>query len=416
MALIVDKKEYMWSVWLIAILLVIAPELFLHNKGEASSSDSQFVMGAGHSDLLEAAKESLQAGRSHEALDLANKALASGTYGLEPMLIRAMAVFQLGNYEQAVHDSSQYLTSGGGNTKAYQIRGNAFGKLGKTREAVEDFSTAIRHQPDNALFWASRGSLRVSLRQAEQGLEDLDTAAKLGRRTPGIYFDRGVALRELGRNEEAYESYTQAVLLKPGYRNALLERGRILACLDKDRESVKDYSAILQNDPKDQEVRLYRAWTYAELGELSASADDLQWIINNGEPEIAAYLELSHVLLRMEKITDAAKANENALKMIKDGNVRYQILSGYQRGSLLLVEGKLDEAHRRYEIMNNKAEKALDVIAVEEAMRKLKSVERLFTGRAKALEQELLSSLEKLHDRIQNQSKGDVRYCERGYF
>jgi tetratricopeptide (TPR) repeat protein len=205
-------------------------------------------------------------------------------------------------------------------------------------------------------------------------------------------------------------------VLKPGYRNALLERGGVLACLGKDRESIKDYSEILRNDPKDQDARLYRAWAYAKLGELSASAEDLHWVIKHGEPEIAAYLELSYVLARMGKLADAVQANENALKMIKEGDVRYQLLSGYQRALLLLAEGKFDEARRRYAATNNEAEKALDGIAVEEAMRKLKGVESCLPKQGKALEHELLSLLETLEDRIQNQAKEEPRYCRRGYF
>lgn len=409
------QPKRMWLRWLLGTLLVTLPEPILHGE-ETSSSDNRFESEAGASDLLEAAKESLQAGRSLEARDLARKALKIGTYGLEPILIKALAEFQVGNYEQAIDDSSQYLVLGGNSIKAYQVRGSAFVVLGKRIEAIDDFSAAIRHQPDNPIFWASRGSLRVALRHAEQGLEDLDMAAKLGRHTPGVYFDRGVALRQLGRNEESYESYTQALLLKPGYRDALLERGGVLECMGKDRESVMDYSEILRNDPKDQEARLYRAWTYAELGELSTSADDLQWIINYGQPEIAAYLELSNVLLRMGKVAEAVKANENAIKLVKKDDARYRILSEYQSGLLLLVKGNLDGAKRRYGTANDMAEKALDMIAVEEAIRRLKSAEHLLGRKRKILRQELLSALEKLQERIQSQAKQDTRYCALGYF
>lgn len=405
----------MWSIWLYSVLLLIVTQLWF-DGGQAHSSNSQLMLATVDSDLLRASKESLQAGHPQEAISLANKALAAGIYGLEPMLIKAIAALQLGNYEQAIRDSSQYLTSGGKSTEAYQIRGNAFGKQGKILEAIDDFSTAIRHEPDNALYWTSRGSLRVTIDQAEQGLEDLEMAAKLGRRTPGVYFDRGTALRQLGRNEEAYESYTQALSLKPGYRIALLERGLILECLGKDIEAVKDYSELIRNNPQDNEARLYRAWVYAELGELSSSEEDLHWIINKGGNKVAAFIQLSNVQLRKGNVSDAIKANEHALKLAEESNVRYQILSGYQRGLLLLAEGKLDEARRRYAATNNEAEKALDAIAVEEAIRRLKGAEQLFTGKKKIREEEFLSSLEKLQEQIQSQSKEDASYCRRGYF
>lgn len=365
-------------------------------------------------DQMESAKESLQAGHFQEAISHANNALAAGIYGVEPILIRAMAALQMGNYERAITDSSQYLDLGGKSIKVFQVRGSALGKLGRTIQAIDDFSSAIRHEPDNAIYWASRGSLRVTVRQAEQAIEDLETAAMLGRRTPGVYFDRGAAFRQLGRNEDAYDSYTQGLMLKPGYRNALLERGRILACLGRDLESVTDYSEIILQNPKDQEARLHRAWMYAELGELSASADDLHWVINNGEAEVAAYLELSNVLLRMGKISDAGKANESAMKLIKEGEVRYQILSGYQRGLLMLVQGQLEDAKLRYQTANTMAEEVLDIIAIEEAIRRLKGFERSLFGKEKDLGEQLLSSLEILRERIIGQSNSDVRYCVRG--
>jgi hypothetical protein len=62
------------------------------------------------------------------------------------------------------------------------------------------------------------------------------------------------------------------------------------------------------------------------------------------------------------------------------------------------------------------AEKAHDGIAVEEAIRRLEFAGSLLLGRKKELGQDLLTSLEKLLDRIHGQYKQDTSECVRGYF
>jgi tetratricopeptide (TPR) repeat protein len=94
------------------------------------------------------ARAKLQTGHSQEAIDLANKALAARIYGVEPLLIKALAALQLEQYEQAVRDSSRYLEADGKSIKAIHVRGAALSKLGKTVEAIEDFYAALRLAPD----------------------------------------------------------------------------------------------------------------------------------------------------------------------------------------------------------------------------------------------------------------------------
>lgn len=118
----------------------------------------------------------------------------------------------------------------------------------------------------------------------------------------------------------------------------------------------------------------------------------------------------------MGNISDAVKTNERALTLVQESEVRYRILLGYQRGLLLLVEGKLEEAKKWYETTNDMAEKNLDGIAVEEAIRRLKDVESLLARDKKALGRELLKSLHARQDRLEDHSNQDTRHCMRGYF
>jgi lipoprotein NlpI len=132
-------------------------------------------------DLLRAAAQAHSAGKSAEALALADKAVARDPKSTRPYVFRGSLRESQGRYAEAVADYSQAVTLDARAAEAYDRRGSAYFKLGQFAKSVADFDRFLELRPaERPGHWRRGISLYYAGRYEDgqkqfEGYEQLDT-------------------------------------------------------------------------------------------------------------------------------------------------------------------------------------------------------------------------------------------------
>lgn len=184
----------------------------------------------------------------------------------------------------------------------------------ETQKAEEQFKIAQNIEPDSedvvlnlARIYAENGNLGYAAKVIE--------AVPEAERTSKMEFALGAAYDQLKRPKDAIAAYERAGDLEPGDTRAMDALGQALLNDEQLDAALKEFRAVAEADPDD----------------------------------VAAQVHIAEILRRQGKYEDALAAIDKAAKNDADNSDQLEI--GYNKGLLLDVLGRYDEAAQTYEKM-----------------------------------------------------------------
>jgi tetratricopeptide (TPR) repeat protein len=257
-------------------------------------------------------------------------------------------------------------------------------------------------------LYEARGLNYWSLNNREKALEDFTRMLEGDGKTSRAYFLRGRVLAELGHFQEAVRDFSAALDRQPEHYDSLLNRGWAYGCLREFDRSIQDFSAILWKHPDDLIARGFRGWAYNGMDDLTSAEADLTHGLRKGSREAWLYLQLADVYYARDKIERALEVNEKALQL-RDEN--YEANALFQRGGLLLMTGRVEEALKVYEQGIVVARKAGKRAALEDVIGSLRqSMEK--DPRSKDTTMNILKKLEEARDKLPPEVQPDLGACQ----
>ena len=209
---------------------------------------------------FEAAEQAMRAGRHDQALDLLDRALASGELS-EPLVSRALhyrAVIHLGRDEfaEAETDAGRALEHSLRSAETYLVRGMARLARDKAGQAMEDFGAALAIDPGQPAALAYRGQVRLERGDPSGAEADLTRVVESGRADKGLraraLFLRGEARAAQDRTDEALADLDKAAHVSPDRNLALAAAARaaeLHAEAGDDEAAEKALNRIIEQRP-----------------------------------------------------------------------------------------------------------------------------------------------------------------------
>ena len=177
--------------------------------------------GPAWADPAEDAQAALQAynqGRLDLALQLYNRALATGVFTRENRAI--------------IHLN----------------RGNVWKDKGQRDRAIADYSEAIRFNPSLVMAYNNRGAILVQKGLTDRAVKDLNQAIRLDPRNAMAYSNRGSAWQARGQYDRAIQDYFQAIRLKPDYADAYYNRGATWLLKGNTDRAIEDFHQAIKHN------------------------------------------------------------------------------------------------------------------------------------------------------------------------
>ncbi len=192
----------------------------------------------------------LQGGEVAKALEDFDSVVAENPNFLQVYRVRARVRLALGEKSLAFQDLDQYLglTSEGMQAAA---KGRASVERGHTlRYFYVEIPHAKREEP------AGRALLAAAL-------EELQKAVREGEQTPALFDDLGVMLEHASQTEEAISAYTKGLDLAPRDNKLRMKRAWCYQRTNHADEALADFGLVLQAEPENAEA-------HSGLGYLNA--------------------------------------------------------------------------------------------------------------------------------------------------
>jgi len=170
------------------------------------------------------------------------------------------------------------------------------------KNSVTLWSRVIQYYPKYAEAYNNRGVAFAEAGILPQATMDLDTAVKLDSTNSEYFVNRG--LLHINKKEfgEAVKDYSVAITFDPQEITAYLLRGDASRKNHAYRNAIADYSHVLNAQPRAYQVRITRARTFIESGDLSSAYNDLLFVRRmNIEVDTALWNTVAHAAVSSQK-------------------------------------------------------------------------------------------------------------------
>ncbi|MBO0718127.1 MAG: tetratricopeptide repeat protein, partial [Rhizobiales bacterium] len=189
-------------------------------------------------------------GRTQEALESYNKALALQPDFPEALLNRGLIFHDLKEYGKALKNFDKALALRRGYPDAWFNRGNTLLDMGRCEEAVASYQRALAVDPARPPILNNLGNALFELNRFDEAIASYGKALALAPDYADALNNRGRAFYNVKRYDEALADFDRAIAIAPTHVEALNNRGNVFRDLRRYQEAGADFERALALVPE----------------------------------------------------------------------------------------------------------------------------------------------------------------------
>ena len=343
------------------------------------------------------------------AIESYNKAIELNPNNASYYNNRGITFNNLKKYKEAIEDYSEAIKLNPNYSLAYNNRGVSFYNLKDYNKAIEDYNMAIKLNPNYPLTYNNRGNTFFYKKEYENAIKDYSEAIKLKPEKVSYYNNRGNAFFYKKEYENAIKDYSEAIKLKPKEASYYNNRGNAFFYRKEYNEAIKDYSEAIKLKPKEASYYNNRGLSFYNLKEYDEAIKDYTKAIEiNPNYDLAIknkniILEKSKKNIKIEnnleeskeitkkKLIEKKQIDKETIKTssrITDSDSNYSLM--FNKINSLYMTGNYKEIKKellpRIQDFKKESEKQVKTPEIENLIRKVDLIERIFNEKPKKLE------------------------------
>jgi tetratricopeptide (TPR) repeat protein len=291
-------------------------------------------------------------GRSQEALDFYNRALAIAPADATALCNKGVALDNLGRASEALECYRAALRLNPDLAEAWTNMGILLDTMGDSQEALQCYDRAIDVNPRYIDAWMKRGATVAAMGRLSEALDCFDTALEISPEFAGGWLTRGAALLELGLPAEALSSFNRSLSLDENFVEAWNGKGTALALLERYEKALRCFQRSLELASSNVDALRGLGNVFLNLNRLEDALDCFQEVLAINPDDLEALGGEGAVLAAMGREGEALERFDQILRLPHGrGNVEAQGLHarGHEEargGPLRRREGRADSARR----------------------------------------------------------------------
>ena len=200
--------------------------------------------------LLNEAEDLSFSGRSDEAMELFDKALAIDPNNVDALSRKGYFLgYDLGQYDEAIQLYDKALAIDPNNTSTLYDKAFTLRESGEHQEAIETFDKALAIDPNDTYLLNGKAAVLADLGRYDEALVYYDKALAIDPMDTQSLRDKGLTFESLGRYDEAIELFDKALAIDPKYIDVYNDIALALESLGKTQEAFEYYDKALAIDP-----------------------------------------------------------------------------------------------------------------------------------------------------------------------
>jgi len=192
--------------------------------------------------------------------------------------------FQQGQMEAAFTAYSAAIKAGEELAKAHAGRGNIYTQWRRFREAEQDYSAALNIQRDPVVL-ANRCVVNRLLAKFDIALQDCQEAIQLDPEYIDAYVALSVLHLERGQADLAKETIETGLQIKSDNPNLHYALGQIEISQGRTEAGIAALDEAIRLDPNQPQFYWDRGFAYYSLAKLAEASQDMQMVIEKGNPD-----------------------------------------------------------------------------------------------------------------------------------
>ena len=322
---------------------------------------------------------------------------------------RGVSFYNLKDYNKAIEDYNMAIKLNPNYPLTYNNRGNTFFYKKEYENAIKDYSKAIKLKPEEASYYNNRGDAFFYKKEYENAIKDYSEAIKLKPEEASYYNNRGDAFFYKKEYENAIKDYSEAIKLKPEEASYYNNRGNAFFYKKEYENAIKDYSEAIKLKPKEASYYYNRGLSFYNLKESDEAIKDYTKAIEiNPNYDLAIknkniILEESKKNIKIEnnleeskeitkkKLIEKKQIDKEIIKTssrITDSDSNYSLI--FNKINSLYMTGNYKEIEKellpRIQDFKKESEKQVKTPEIENLIRKVDLIERIFNEKPKKLE------------------------------
>jgi len=302
---------------------------------------------------------------------------------------RGTAFSYLNEYEKAIQDYNKAIDLNPNDDSAYFNRGIAFTNLSNYEKAIQDYNKAIELEPNNASYYNNRGSLYINQGNYDEAIQDFSKSIDLNPIFTFGYSNLGNLYNNLNEYEKAIEILNKAIELDPNFSDAYNIRGITYVNQEKFDEAINDFDRAITLNPNDKEYYYNLGILYSDLNNYEKAIEILNKAIEL-DPNFSDACNAIKIISTTQNNKKVNKFGKNGSKQnIKESKepiysiIFNQINSLYMTGNYKKIEKELLP---KIQDFKKESEKQVKIPEIENLIRKVDLIERIFNEKPKKLE------------------------------
>ena len=224
--------------------------------------------------------------------------------------------------------------------RLYFLIGTSLMSLKKFEESISYYEKAIELKPDHAQIYNNLGTAYITLGKYDLALENYQKASEYDPTNSITFYNMGSILQIQNKFKEACEMFKKAYEVEP------LDNYIVSLALSEFKsgqydEAIKHYTELSEKYPDKSNFQYNLACCYEILGDLRASANILEKIIETNPKAIMMIQKLASIYIKTGQVDKAKNLYE---KIVMQGAVTPDIY--YEYAILSMKTGDFDQAEK----------------------------------------------------------------------
>ena len=133
--------------------------------------------------------------------------------------------------------------------RLFRDRGSSYALLGEPEKALADYNKSIELNPDDSLSYYNRCNYYIKQGNPDSAINDCEKAIYLNPKDSEAFFNLGTAWMFKKNNKKAVEYFASAIGLNPGYIDAYYNRSITYLRMGEVTASVDDANKVIELAP-----------------------------------------------------------------------------------------------------------------------------------------------------------------------
>lgn len=285
----------------------------------------------GSSDLMDRCTKLVFVGKSKEALDLVDRAIAAHPKDAEPYLIKAQILRNLKKFDTELEVLNKLIALAPNCEPAYVMRARIYFFLGEARVSdefeanyIRDMETALKLNPKSSEALDLKGVHVLAKKQYKEAIALFTKAISNNAGIANYYEHRATAYNSMGDRVSALKDLSQAVKVEPSSYGLWSALANQYESLGKPKEAKECFDHVVKMKPQGTNIRRNRAAFFVKWRYYKEAVDDLNKIIKVAPLDDDAFRLRGDACLGLGQYEQAVKDYTEAIELSPELAVNFK--------------------------------------------------------------------------------------------